>query len=246
MKFIAHRGYSLRFPENSLPAFSAVVEHPQNGRSLLGFEFDVHLTADGKMVIMHETVVRGGDGGPVAVGAITFDELQRYHRKARPGWFPPVAELGEVLAVAAHRTELYIEIKAGAYDLGRFMGLFMDALEGYGPAGDVVLSSFSGDILGAVTGATRHLDVKYAFCFETWEQWEGLAGDVYERMHYIHPDYRLIAAKPETIPALGRPVQCWAVNDPEVVQQLLDLPQAPHIRSIFTDDIELANRFPEP
>ena len=35
MKFIAHRGYSACYPENSLPAFEAVVNHAQNGHSLL-------------------------------------------------------------------------------------------------------------------------------------------------------------------------------------------------------------------
>lgn len=41
MKFIVHRGFWLHFAENSLPAFQAVIEHPCNGRSLIGIELDL-------------------------------------------------------------------------------------------------------------------------------------------------------------------------------------------------------------
>ena len=72
-KMIAHRGVSGLERENTYPAFVAA-----GNRSYSGVETDVHLTADGKFVIIHdETTER------VSLGAIninveksTFDEIK--------------------------------------------------------------------------------------------------------------------------------------------------------------------------
>ncbi len=55
---VAHRGDSQNAPENTLAAFALAVEH---GAELV--EFDVHETADGDVVVLHdETVDRTTDG----------------------------------------------------------------------------------------------------------------------------------------------------------------------------------------
>ncbi len=60
---LAHRGYALRYPENSLPALEAAV--------LAGarhVEFDVQATADGVPVLLHDPDLEriGGDGRAIA------------------------------------------------------------------------------------------------------------------------------------------------------------------------------------
>ncbi|MBN2320302.1 MAG: hypothetical protein JXR49_14555 [Acidobacteria bacterium] len=72
MKFIAHRGFSRRFAGNSLPAFQAVIDHPCNGRSLIGIELDIHLCKDERIPVMHETTVPGYKGEKVPVAQCTF------------------------------------------------------------------------------------------------------------------------------------------------------------------------------
>ena len=55
---IAHRGFSAERPENTISSFDHAIE---NGFDLL--ELDVHLSADGVLVVMHdEKVDRTTDG----------------------------------------------------------------------------------------------------------------------------------------------------------------------------------------
>ena len=49
-KNFAHRGFSGKYPENTLLAFSKAIEEGVDG-----IENDVHLTKDGVLVVMHET-----------------------------------------------------------------------------------------------------------------------------------------------------------------------------------------------
>jgi glycerophosphoryl diester phosphodiesterase len=50
--YIAHRGYSSKYPENTRIAFQKAVEH-----GFKGVEFDVHITKDRKTVITHDEVL---------------------------------------------------------------------------------------------------------------------------------------------------------------------------------------------
>ena len=47
--YIAHRGYSSKYPENTKLAFEKAIEH-----GFKGVEFDVHITKDGELVIAHD------------------------------------------------------------------------------------------------------------------------------------------------------------------------------------------------
>lgn len=88
---IAHRGGAGLRPENTLAAVRHALE-----LGVDGIEVDVHLTADGVVVvhhdfILHPDLVRGPDGDwltgePRPISSLTFDELQSYDvGRARPG-----------------------------------------------------------------------------------------------------------------------------------------------------------------
>ena len=49
---IAHRGASGNFPENTIPAFEEAI---RLGVEMI--EFDVHLTRDGRLLIIHDATV---------------------------------------------------------------------------------------------------------------------------------------------------------------------------------------------
>ena len=84
----AHRGASASAPENTLAAFRAA-----EAAGAAGIELDVHLSADGVPVVIHdETVDRTTDGhGPVA--ALTLCRLRQLDAGR---WFAP-AFAGEAL-----------------------------------------------------------------------------------------------------------------------------------------------------
>ena len=51
-KNIAHRGYSGNYPENTMLAFQKALE-----AGVDGIEFDVHLSKDGRLVIIHDELL---------------------------------------------------------------------------------------------------------------------------------------------------------------------------------------------
>ncbi|MEE8105958.1 MAG: glycerophosphodiester phosphodiesterase family protein [Planctomycetota bacterium] len=69
---IAHRGYSRRFPENTIAAFAAAVDA---GADMI--ELDVRLSSDGVPVVIHDDTVDRTTAGGGPVVAHTVAELKR-------------------------------------------------------------------------------------------------------------------------------------------------------------------------
>jgi glycerophosphoryl diester phosphodiesterase len=67
----AHRGASARAPENTLEAFRLAVEAGAGG-----LEFDVHMTLDREIVVIHDATVDRTTDGSGAVAGMTLDELR--------------------------------------------------------------------------------------------------------------------------------------------------------------------------
>lgn len=102
-KMFAHRGcWSKICPENSIPAVGRAARH-----GYVGIECDVKMTADGKMVIMHDRTInrtcRNADyskiSGKVKVEDLTFKELRENYVLASPNpeYRTPIPTLEEIL-----------------------------------------------------------------------------------------------------------------------------------------------------
>src|SRR5215210_2416980 len=68
---LAHRGASEMAPENTMEAFRLGVEVGAGG-----LELDVHLTRDGRLVVIHDPTVDRTTGGTGAVAQMTLDEIR--------------------------------------------------------------------------------------------------------------------------------------------------------------------------
>ncbi|MBF1300107.1 MAG: glycerophosphodiester phosphodiesterase, partial [Parvimonas sp.] len=69
---LAHRGFSGKYPENTKIAFLKAIEHSDCD----GFETDVHMTKDKKLVIIHDdTVDRTCSNGSGFIKDLTSKEL---------------------------------------------------------------------------------------------------------------------------------------------------------------------------
>jgi glycerophosphoryl diester phosphodiesterase len=244
MKFIAHRGYSARYPENSLPAFAATIGHATCGQSVVGIELDIHLTADGRIPVMHETRITGDDSTPVSIAKLNFKELQRLFARQYGAASPGVAAIEEVFAIVDHRLEINCEIKIGDYDLDRFTRIFAGVLDNYTPQGDITISSFSPEILEFVRPRLEPFGVKFAFIFKSIDVLRGIPAAMVSRYDRLHPWYRLLIDYPEDFSsATCPPVHCWTVNDRATADQLIRLAAHLPIEAIMTDDLELASSF---
>ena len=68
--FIAHRGYSGKYLQNTEEAFIKAVEHGSGG-----IETDVRITKDGVLVVNHNETAVFEDGTELAVSEATYEEL---------------------------------------------------------------------------------------------------------------------------------------------------------------------------
>ena len=72
IKMIAHRGVSGLERENTCPAFVAA-----GVKSYYGIETDVHVTKDGKIIVIHDDNLKRVAGLDMVVEESTFDELRQ-------------------------------------------------------------------------------------------------------------------------------------------------------------------------
>ena len=75
---IGHRGDSAHFPENTLPSFDRAVELGADA-----IEFDLRVSRDGEVVIIHDPTVDRTTNGTGAVASLTLAELKSLDAGAR-------------------------------------------------------------------------------------------------------------------------------------------------------------------
>ncbi len=76
----AHRGAQKTFPENTVPAFLEAIRLGAHQ-----VEFDVCMTKDGQLVVMHDLTVDRTTNGKGKVSDLTFDEIRRLDAGIKKG-----------------------------------------------------------------------------------------------------------------------------------------------------------------
>ena len=111
---IAHRGFSEKFPENTLAAFKAALEL---GVDMI--ELDVHLSQDRHVVVHHDDALGRTNNGH---GLLKEHSLEALKALDAGSWFDSqfsqetLPLLEDVLDLVAGRAWVNIEIKASAYE----------------------------------------------------------------------------------------------------------------------------------
>jgi len=125
-KACAHRGDMAVAPENTLPAIQLAVD---KGAAMI--EFDVRRTADGHLVLMHDsTVDRTTDG----TGPIEEMDLESVRKLDAGSWFSPdfvgvqAPTLEEALAIIPRTILCNVHLKGDA-DLGRDVALALKKMD---------------------------------------------------------------------------------------------------------------------
>ena len=142
----AHRGFSAVAPENTVYAFEAALD---SGADYI--ELDVQLTADGELVVFHDTTLGRTTDGSGKLSDHTYAELQKL---SAGSWFGSGGEfndakimlLSDVLDLVGKKKMLNIEIK----DTGRTIEATektVELIEEYDLQSSCYITSFSYTIL---------------------------------------------------------------------------------------------------
>ncbi len=109
MLIIGHRGARFEAPENTVPGFHYAID-----LGLSAIEFDIRMTCDNHLVVIHDATVDRTTNGEGAVSSFTLEHLRALDaRSIFPEWPEPcvVPTFGEVLDVVQVLPELFVEIK---------------------------------------------------------------------------------------------------------------------------------------
>ena len=138
---IAHRGFSGKYPENTLLAFQKGIEAGADG-----FEFDTHLTKDGEIVIIHDERLDRTTNVQGFVKDYTLEELRKVDA-SKP--FPEcgfcgIPTLREYFELIRGRDLITnIELKNGIFWYEGMEEKVIAMIREYGLEERVILSSFN-------------------------------------------------------------------------------------------------------
>ena len=102
VKIMGHRGAKAYEPENTLRSIRRALE-----LGVDAVEIDIHLSRDGRLVVIHDATVDRTTDGKGRVADLTWEELRRLDA----GLGEAVPSLEEVTALVHGRAHLFIELK---------------------------------------------------------------------------------------------------------------------------------------
>ena len=141
-KIFAHRGFSGKYPENTMLAFRKAVEIGVDG-----IEFDVHLTKDNEVVIIHDEDIKRTCNGEGLVKDMTLAELKKFDASATfkgvygKNEIPTLREYFELIKSTDVITN--IELKTGVYEYPTIEQRVIDLVREYGLEKKIIFSSFN-------------------------------------------------------------------------------------------------------
>ncbi len=219
----AHRGSSYEYPENTLLSF----EKAAKIKGIAGIEFDVQLTKDGEIVVIHDESIERTLDGKGYVRDYTLEELKKFNVTPSGQDEPFVDENGEHLHVPTLR-ELFdllqpycrnnglilnIELKNSVYPYEGMEQKVIDLVAEYKLQENIIYSSFNHDSLAVVkdinpAAITATLDADMLKCIE---------GMLRVNADGVHPGSAGMTVNMDTVERVkeaGIPVRMWNSVEP--------------------------------
>ncbi len=225
MYWIAHRGASYDAPENTLSAIRMAWAQQADA-----IECDVHLTADGHLVLSHDSETRRTGGEPLSIAREPLRRLRQLDVGAWKGEMfrgERMPTLPEALRIVPVNRGIYIEVKCGpeaarplALQVRRHLQRIRIAVIGF----DLATMAACKQQLPMVPhfwlrGPEKAEDGSIRYMADEWvRRCRDAALDGLD-LHFSVIDARTAGA----IRAAGMGLVAWTVNDPAEARRLLQL-----------------------
>lgn len=226
---IAHRGAAALRPENTMASVTKAIEDGANW-----IEIDVQETADGQVVVAHDSDFMKVAGNPLKLWDATMDELAQIDIG---GWFDPVYAdqrvplLRDVLLAAKDKANVLIELKFYGHDVD-LEHRTIAIVEELGMTDQIAIMSLKypsvqtvkslrPDWRAGVLAATAIGDLT------------GLEGD-FLAVSIAQVSSRLVSRAEDA----GKDVYAWTVNDAVTMSSMISM----GVDGVITDDPALAVR----
>ncbi|MGE8340035.1 MAG: glycerophosphodiester phosphodiesterase [Flavobacterium sp.] len=206
---IAHRGAKAYEPENTLQAFQKALDLNSDG-----IELDVHLSADGHVIVIHDETIDRTTDGKGLVNDFTLDELKSFLIDGKY----QISTLNEVFDLVDKKCFINIELK-GLGTASRVVPLIEEyILEKDWKYEHFIISSFDWNMLEE----TSNLNPNIPIGILTEENLEtALAFAEKIKAKAIHPDFNLLNEENvRQIQEKGFLVLPWTVNTTEDIEKV--------------------------
>lgn len=248
---IAHRGGKALAPENTLAAFRKASDL---GADVL--EYDVHITADGHLVVIHDDTVDRTTDGSGLVNELTLEEIKgmdaghyyqdengNYSYRGEGVQIPKVDEVFSEFGDKKHLIELKDSNKPELY--GALINEMWNHIKDHEMQDKVLIASFDHDInlrfkdvsggevaIGAGEEETRQFVTMHKAFLNALYHPKAQAFQLpTEQEGYDLADWKLIRGANNR----GMHVYYWTINEKETMKELIDL----GADGIMTDDPHL-------
>lgn len=235
-KIFAHRGASAYVPENTLPAFEKAVDIGADG-----VELDIHLSRDGRLVVIHDEMLDRTTNGHGFVKDFTLTELKKLDASktmTNSGFcnlcIPTLGEVYELLA----DTELLVNVEV-KNSIFLYPGILEKALEAeakYGMSERVLYSSFNHYAMQELKRISPQSKTGLLYSTMLIDPWNAAMA---ANADALHPFFPCIANTPCMIPKCrknGIAVNTWTVDEPEYIRAMFML----GVDSVITNKPDVA------
>lgn len=229
LEFWAHRGYSGKYPENTIVSFAAAAECGVDG-----IECDVRRTCDGKWVLMHDATVNRTTNGVGRIEDMTLSQVESLdaglwlHEAFRGMRVPRLTSLLDFATWQRPSLALNLEWKSPIRKTAEAKRI-LDHIDSVGLSDKVVHSSFDMETLRFLrkSGADARLAVLVEIPRQTDFEIATCLG-----AEAIHPDYRMVTARfVKRSHDLGLRVRAYAVEDAKAFAWM----EACEVDAVITD-----------
>ncbi|MCM3637008.1 glycerophosphodiester phosphodiesterase [Sporosarcina luteola] len=228
MEIFAHRGASGNFPENTIAAFMEAARLP-----VFGVEFDVHMTADGELVVIHDESIDRTSDGTGYVKDMSLAELKKHDFG---NWFSPEF-LGETIPTLADVLEVFdstdhklnIELKSDIFPYEGMVEKVLDLIAERQMESRIIISSFDHSAISTVKRFNPQIETAALFMEVLVHPMDYLNKIPTDALHILFP----AALRPTIAEVInsGMPVRTFTVNDKTYAQTL----KQAGVQAIFTD-----------
>lgn len=224
----AHRGYSAAYPENTIPAFKGAIQVGADWA-----ELDVQQTADGEVIVMHDSNLKRTTGLDKEVWQVTWDEIKDLDNGS---WFDKkyqtvrIPTLEEVLKVCRGKIHLNIEIKPSGHDKDLEKQV-AKLLKKYHMRDTCVVSSLKYDSLRKIKQADDSIETAYITSVSY-----GNFTDLEYADGYSVESTLLSKSFVNKAQKAGKQIYVWTVNSEERLEKVVGM----GIDNVITDDPVMA------
>ena len=234
MEITAHRGASVKYPENTMSAFIGAKELGADW-----IELDVQQTKDKQIVVSHDTNLLRVTGVNKDIIDMNYSEIKKldagsFFNKKFKGEKIPL--LSEVLEYAKNNNiRLNIELKPTGRETD-FEKQVVDLIKEYNFENSCVITSQMYDVLKNIKEVDKDIKTVYVMSIAIGDITDAKYADAFS-VEATNVNTYLV----NKVHGEGKELYAWTVNTKESINKMIDM----NVDNIITDNIELGKKMVE-